>query len=209
MMSQRPIPFSADEQGHHIYHIAFLLRQKLIPDLVSDVMDKAEIYWTTTTQTSLKRKVAVREGNAPKEIMRSDAVASPSRIQQPVRKVVFNISSHDQGWTSNPHDGSWTWFTAKKATPSEDDASMRVAIEATSRRFNLEQRELCRNPVAQRNWQMHEITLRADSQDIEEAEWVSFLKVGDVVALHAWAQFPGWVNVVQQASITFHTMAIV
>ncbi|KHO01349.1 uncharacterized protein MAM_00350 [Metarhizium album ARSEF 1941] len=40
------------------------------------------------------------------------------RLMKPVRKVVFKIKSHDQGWTSgdNAHKGtykaSWTWFEA-------------------------------------------------------------------------------------------------
>lgn len=39
------------------------------------------------------------------------------RLQYPVRKVVFTIRSHDQGWCSEPENrgtfnGSWTWFEA-------------------------------------------------------------------------------------------------
>jgi hypothetical protein len=39
------------------------------------------------------------------------------KLQYPVRKVVFTIRSHDQGWCSEPenrktYNGSWTWFEA-------------------------------------------------------------------------------------------------
>lgn len=206
-MSQQSDPLSAGQQAHHIYHVAFLLRQRLIPDLVSDIMEQAEIYWTTTTQTGLQRDVIVRQSTSPKEILRSDAIASPARVQYPVRKVVFTVSSHDQGWADSSDQGSWTWFTARKVTPTEGVSSS-VLEGSTSGQGNQEHRELYRNPVAQQRWVLHEITWRADSDDPGEAEWVSSLKVGDIVAVNAWARFPGWVNNIKQASIVVHTMAI-
>lgn len=206
-MSQQPDPFPAGQQAHHIYHIAFLLRQKLIPDLVSDIMEHAEIYWTTATQTGLQEDVIVRLSTAPKEILRSDAITSPTRVQHPVRKVLFTVSSHDQGWADNLDGGSWTWFTARKITPTEA-VSASVFDGSTSGQGNQEHRELYRNPVAQRRWKSHEITWRADADDPGEAEWVSSLKVGDIVAVNAWARFHGWVNNIKQASIMVHTMAI-
>lgn len=37
------------------------------------------------------------------------------KLQGPVRKIVFNITSHDQGWSSETgglYENSWTWFEA-------------------------------------------------------------------------------------------------
>lgn len=206
-MSEITRPSSGTQQTHHVYYVAFLLRQKLIPDLVSDIMDQAEIYWTTEKQTSWHKQVIVSQSTAPREILRSDAVASPTRMQHPVRKIVFTISSHDQGWAARRDQGSWTWFTARKVPP-EDDTSLGVSDRATSEQGTQGRRVLCRNLVAQRQRNLHEITWRVDSDDLEEAEWISSLKVGDTIAVDAWAKFSGWINKIQQASITIHTMAI-
>jgi hypothetical protein len=39
-----------------------------------------------------------------------------------------------------------------------------------------------RNTVAQRKLSLHEVNWLSDSDDLEEAEWISFLKVDDNIA---------------------------
>lgn len=51
------------------------------------------------------------------------------RLVNPVRKVVFKIRSHDQGWSGEngenlgPYDASWTWFEAGLEVLEKDDAA--------------------------------------------------------------------------------------
>jgi hypothetical protein len=40
-----------------------------------------------------------------------------------------------------------------------------------------------RNTVAQRKLSLHEVNWLSDSDDLEEAEWISFLKVDDAIAV--------------------------
>lgn len=194
-----------NHQMHDIYHIAFLLRQKLVPDLIAPILDYAEIYWSSANETQVGKYVRVPQSNAPREVLTSDGVESKARVRHPVRKVVFKITSHDQGWASSRDSGSWTWFTARKllhggALPSETAD----ADQASSQGM-----EVCRNLVADKKWYTHEVTWRADSHDRNQAGWVSSLMIGDRVLIKAWAMFPGWVNKVQHASITIYTTAIV
>ncbi|KAM0721361.1 hypothetical protein Q7P37_002285 [Cladosporium fusiforme] len=208
-MSGIPKHLTFEQQAHDIYHIVFLLRQKLVQDLIPGIWNQAEIYWTTETQTSFNKDAVVTERRVPREILRSEVMPSPTRLQHPVRKIVFTITSHDQGWAGNKDQGSWTWFTARKVTSHlGNPPSAAGAGAAAVGPNNNSRRELCRNPVAKRRWTVHEVTWKADSDDAEEAEWVSSLEVGDFVALDAWARFPGWSNTIQQASITIHTAAV-
>ena len=57
--------------------------------------------------------------NATDEVLREWAAKTQPRTERPVRKVVFTIVSHDQGWgggmTENgPYHGSFTWFDVGK-----------------------------------------------------------------------------------------------
>lgn len=200
--------YAMEQQMHHVYHIAFLLRQKLVPDLISTVMDYAGIYWSTFKETDFLQSAMVSQQNAPREILASDSVVSRTRAQHPVRKVVFRITSHDQGWASHQNQGAWTWFTARKVLP-EGSLQPNVLHDSSAKQSVLHGREVCRNKTADRQWHTHEIEWRADSDDSDEAEWVSSLRVNDRVVIDAWAMFPSWTNHIQHASIALHTIAIV
>lgn len=57
--------------------------------------------------------------NATDEVLSEWSSRTKPRTQHPVRKVVFTLVSHDQGWgggmTSNgPYHGSYTWFDVGK-----------------------------------------------------------------------------------------------
>jgi hypothetical protein len=43
--------------------------------------------------------------------------------------------------------------------------------------------EAGRNTVAQRKLSLHEVNWLSDSDDLEEAEWISFLKVDNAIAV--------------------------
>ena len=123
-----------DLTRHDIYHIAFLLQQKLPPELVPRIVDQAE-FWLKST-VSLEEEMQVADihimgrrdhylcaGVTYLSTLPLGEVAGegPDSIRlvgkQPVRKVVFHTVSQDQGWSSFPDDhgtdrGCWTWFEA-------------------------------------------------------------------------------------------------
>jgi hypothetical protein len=126
---------------HDVYHVAFLLEQKLPPELVPQIMDYAE-YW-------LKSSTSIRQDMEASDIRilgrRSNYITSGATYlstlpigkvpgeeengialvgQYPVRKVVFTVESQDQGWSDFPQDhgteqGSWTWFEAAVREPNQ------------------------------------------------------------------------------------------
>jgi hypothetical protein len=124
-----------------IFHVAFLLQQKLPPELVPPILDYAE-YW-------LKSSVAIMQDMEVSDIRilgrRSDYITPAATYlsttpigevpgecengialvgQHPVRKVVFTVESQDQGWSDYLQDhgterGSWTWFEAVVREPDQ------------------------------------------------------------------------------------------
>jgi hypothetical protein len=73
------------------------------------VLDHAE-YWPVQSRT-VRHRAEYSEANSPARYLRLE-VKTRTRAAQPVRKVVFRITSRDQGWASDLDSGSWTWFDA-------------------------------------------------------------------------------------------------
>lgn len=71
-----------------------------------------------------------------------DWIGSPTNtVQHPCRKIVFTITSHDQGWSNNARQdrgsyrGSWTWFEAglerfEKDAKRPEDSIERAPVAA-------------------------------------------------------------------------------
>ncbi|KIW06353.1 uncharacterized protein PV09_02815 [Verruconis gallopava] len=123
-----------------IYHVAFLLQQRLPPELIPRILDYAE-YWLRST-VKVRQPMEVSDlrvltwrteyivpgvtylstlpiGQCPGD---EDGVALVG--QHPVRKVVFTVESQDQGWSDYRDDhgterGSWTWFEAVVREPGQ------------------------------------------------------------------------------------------
>jgi hypothetical protein len=186
----------AAEQMHNIYHIAFLLRQKLNRDVVPAILEYADLYSSTTSIEEFDPSLKISQLEAPKQLIECEIARVKTRVLRPVRKITFAIYSHDQGFASDPDSGSWTWFTARKSPPEGNEASS-------------SHREIFRNVVASRKWKTHEICWRADSLDPVEAEWVASFAAGDRFAVYAWAQYPAWVNYVGDTSVTVHYVAVI
>jgi hypothetical protein len=192
---------------HDIYHIAFLLQQKLVRDVVPAIIEYAELYECTTSENRFYPIQRISQHHAPKQLLVCKIPKSTARVLRPVRKVVFNINSHDQGFASDREGGSWTWFTAQKLSSTGEECQSEPH-ESTATPTADEHREIFRNPIANSHWFTHEIVWRADSEDAAEAEWVSSLKEGDRFAIHAWARFPAWVNHVSYISVKVYTVAV-
>lgn len=86
---------------HDIYHTVFLLQQKLVRDVIPAIIEYAELYDYTTTETTFRPIQRISEDEAPKQLLICEIPRPIARVLQPVRKVVFSIKSHDQGFASD------------------------------------------------------------------------------------------------------------
>ena len=201
-----------------IYQTAFLLRQKLVPDVVPAILHYAGLFQRHTCSAGPRpdnRHVIVTQNTAPQRTLVTPPIQSSARLQNPVRKVVFSIQSCDQGWASNREGGSWTWFTAgvyPKNEPEVEEAA--PESEESSRvkrddRFLPREREIFRNDIASSEMKLHLVEWSVNSENEDERKWVNSLENGDRIAVRAWAQFSGWQNKVKSVSVAIYTAALI
>lgn len=201
---QTPISTAVSGAEHHprsksdIFHVAFLLRQVLVADLVPSIIDFAE-YWVKTTDIRRER-LSVQEHNAGIIYLTTTPIDSP--LLYPVRRIVFKVKSHDQGWSNYPEDhgtynNSWTWVCVSKVNDSE------TATMTTSdgRQNDTNSVRLFTNVHAGRGYSTHEIEWSVDSEEKEIRDFVRNLKRGDQLQIGIWARFAGWQNHIQSAQV--------
>ncbi|EHA19678.1 hypothetical protein ASPNIDRAFT_52980 [Aspergillus niger ATCC 1015] len=144
-----------------------------------------------------------------------------------VTAVQFNITSHDQGWCSNPSDGIWSWFDVsilgnlrEDESPAFSDLTDPSYLKSRPGDFGqvfqdrgLYFKDIPREnqatlgitkPVTKnkihRSWRQQVITWRLEDGG-EEADFLSLLEEGDRLVIWARAQFAGWVNFVKDVRI--------
>ncbi|KAK4989701.1 hypothetical protein LTR50_003026 [Elasticomyces elasticus] len=195
-----------DETPHYprdardVYHLAFLLRQVLVPDLVPLILDHAE-YWVCASSAEEKDKT-VASRDSPLLYLTSAPIRRTCRsTRAAVKKVVFTITSHDQGYCDHPEAGNWTWFTATRRRPLPPPSSP-------------DQSELVlrSNTMAKRNFETHTIAW-PDEESPGQSEgatraWVRGLEIGDRIEVNACARFDGWVNYVRRVRVDVFTSAV-
>ena len=86
---------------HDIYHTVFLLQQKLVRDVIPAIIEYAELYNCTVSETRFYPIQRISEHQAPKQLLICEIPKPVARVLQPVRKIVFSINSHDQGFASD------------------------------------------------------------------------------------------------------------
>ena len=196
-----------------IYHITFLLRQKLVPDVVPAIIHHAGLFERHTYSTGRTQPYTITERSAPSTCLETKPIQSSARVQNPVRKVVFAIRSCDQGWTSQRDGGSWTWFTAGVIKPTQstqnEEAEHRLGKMTLDDTFLNQERGLFRNEIASGIMRTHIVEWTIESENEEERRWISGLENGDTIAVRAWAQFGGWENKVGEVSVAVYTAAVV
>ena len=116
----------------------------------------------------------------------------------PVRKVVFTITSKDQGWSSSPgshgtYENSWTWFEAVVRDRIHEPGEGKIIV---------------RNVHAGQEYKTHVVTWTFDAEDDDERIWVRNLKRGQHVDIVLWALYPGWENHVASARIDIFTAMV-
>ncbi|OJJ96326.1 hypothetical protein ASPACDRAFT_1883063 [Aspergillus aculeatus ATCC 16872] len=150
-------------------------------------------------------------------------VSSP--LPSNVSTVVFNITTRNQGWCSNPQGGIWSWFEVsilgswqENAMPDLGHLMNPAYIQACPDNFGelLQQQGLYFKEIPSeiaasssrismalpktsmsRSWNEQVFIYRKDGGEAVDS-FVSLLEEGDRV-------FPGWVNYVNQASVMVST----
>ena len=178
-----------------VYYAAFLLRQVLVPDVIPQILDLAEYWPYNEVETNEERRVTRQNRGQIYLVCPVPDQIGPSSI----RKVVFTVTSHDQGWSSYPqfhgtYEGSWTWF---EAVIFEPDAYSLANVMVPARK-------IITNVHADRRDKTHIVEWCYDALDQDERSLLKELKCGRRVAITAWADFPGWENLVSGAKIEIY-----
>ncbi|KAI0203100.1 hypothetical protein F4808DRAFT_52007 [Astrocystis sublimbata] len=181
--------------------------QELHADLTVYILDLAN-YWTKTTSTriGINQRQVLRQWHHPTLPF---LISKPihGRTSQPVRKVVFNIVSHDQGYSDDPGAGSWTWFVAEIAQSSVFGETFRDNYGALAGQGPI---EICRNQTASRDWCTREVAWDVNhcEDGDTKAAWVRSLRPDNVILVKPMVMFPGWENWVKQVKIDVYTSCL-
>jgi ankyrin repeat protein len=159
------------------------------PTIISAILDHAECWIRSSAFREYPSPDGLRidERSPIVPFIRSTPIIGAGR--RPVRKVVIETLSHDQGFSSYPHqqgsyEGSYTWFDVVAEREGEADKG-------------LEKVQL--NVHGRSESKLHRIELRGVAGDgIEQrtAEWIRGLRGGDTVTVVPRALYPGWANFV-------------
>ncbi|KAI5297006.1 Phosphotransferase enzyme, partial [Ascosphaera pollenicola] len=96
----------------------------LPPELINMILDWAEYWPSAYAEMEEDEHIIAQDRDSVlvttpplcydmKALVRGDTTCLFHRTQRPCRKIVFNLSSHDQGWGGGEPDtfeGSFTWF---------------------------------------------------------------------------------------------------
>lgn len=201
-------------------------KRRLSYRLVSKIIDFAEYWLVSRTQRSEKKHVTEYKGDSdPLFYLRSRPVVGHS--QEPVRCILFNITSHDQGFSDYPHDHntyrtSSTWFNAWREYRTEASDGMRraggprilVNIHAslTPRRHDVRWPPIY--PLSHDFPHIPETSGAVDSGGFHwnpdrscaaVDAWVRDIRPGDRVSVVPKAAYAGWCNCVESAEISIYT----
>ncbi|KAI1646214.1 ankyrin [Daldinia loculata] len=178
--------------------------------LISRILDLAE-YWakSTSIRVSIERGGEVRRWGDPlTPYITSKAINSLS--SRPVRRIVFEITSHDQGYCSDPSRGeSWTWFTAdvhRRGNTFSQDLVSPQDQGTTNREIHLAQ-----NRGANIQWHTHTLSWNLGDlteADAERGSWIKALAPGDRILVLPHARYPGWENWVRRVRIDVYTTCL-
>jgi hypothetical protein len=200
-----------------IYHIAFLLRQRLPSELVPRILDFAEFWIESHSHRSDEVTIADHDlqlDSAGEQLSTlyltstpvADTYATLSPLH-PVRKIVFTIHSLDIGWRlwSDPREdhgsyrNSWAWFEAEMLHSSQN-AEAQILVP----RYILPN---VRADTLGYSYSTKVQEWRHDAQDEGERAWVRALQRSSKVAINVRVtKFPA--AHVLNAGITIWTSAM-
>ncbi|KAH6698452.1 hypothetical protein BKA61DRAFT_707150 [Leptodontidium sp. MPI-SDFR-AT-0119] len=113
-----------------------------------------------------------------------------------VTKIIFTITSHDQGWSSFPHDhgaymGSQSFFAADVWGIGKDGKE-----EVASKR-----KRIVYNVHASREWKKHVVVWERDGAKKDLKRWMEALRAGCAIRIYARATDWGWENHVAEIRV--------
>lgn len=181
-----------DDQYAHIYKVAWLLRQNLVPELVQSVIEYARLFHRQTSTADHHR--AVRPSNSPSTCLITTPIDGLHGKPNVIRAVGFRIIAKDQGFVAYPGYGSWTWFTAGILKKGQSEV--------------VHQKEIVHNDSHVSEFVSREIEWSVESSDNEESDWVRKLQQGDRVVVQGWSKYHGWVNFVNLVEVTILTRVV-
>ena len=177
---ETPWPLSVRD----IYQICFHFKEKYflpIP-VTARILDMAELW----IQSSVIRNdpQMYDQGTKRRTYLRSAPIVG--RLTQPVQKITFTITSHDQGWAETAHGTNHTWFEGCQIGSGASRKALKWPI-VYNRRANNE-------------WYTHRMTW-----SLSDHEFLQVVKSGDRISVIACAEFQGWVNFVKDMRIDVYT----
>ena len=193
------------DNEHEVLETLFLLHcrtdSKLKRSQLLRIMNLAQ-YWVKIQVSRDKYWKVAWEDNGPSYMETPPIAGCPT---SPVRKIIFKLKSHDQGWSDNialhgTYAQSYTWFDACviKAGKSVEEPKNRALQDAIRLQTNVHARK---DPT------VHTVVWRYDGLDTEDAQsrWVRNLKAGDIIAVVPVAVYPGWVNHVLMVQVEVYS----
>lgn len=183
-----------DDRGHPDggYLTALLASTPVPPELALRILDYAEV-WSCTTATSWPEGQVLSVQDGSRAMVESAPLTTLGRAN--LRRLVFRITSKDQGWSSvgrsqqGTYEGSCTWHEAQvllRRRPTEPGDVAEPRGPAL---------ELQRNLHAGKQYTDYRIVIEQDH------EMMDSLEPGCAVRLDACARYPRWVNNVRHAAI--------
>lgn len=188
-----------------IYHIAFLLRQVLVPDLVPQILEQAEIFLVSTYRTD--RVFAITRHRSPRICLLTPPIGKRVRSEHPVVKVVFRIRARDEGLAL---DIGRSFFTAAVlAGHILESGGLDETVEASGGVLLKSYKEICINTIASDVYDEHVVTWHRDGENADQSAWVVGLRSGDRIIINAHAQWASFENRVAEAEMQVHTLVVV
>ena len=194
--------FSPSSAGE-IFRAALYLSRALgsqrerIP-LVNWILELAE-YWIAI-DTQRNGEHCYDENDSSPVYLRSLPIVG--RKSEPVRRILFHITSHDQSTESGPGDfGGYTWFSIERDSAGQRNDQVRLLENKHHRK------EWTTFSISWPHQQGFDRT-RFEPSDSEKEIWLTRLSRGNRVLVIPKARFQAWINFVQRADMTIYTTCL-
>ncbi|OBT62384.1 hypothetical protein VE03_08439 [Pseudogymnoascus sp. 23342-1-I1] len=196
------------QQPRDIFETFWLLQRhttsKPLPrSVVLRILDQSR-YWLLST-TTRNDHIALNDATSRRAPPYLTTAPIVGRARSPIRELVFDVTSHDQGFSSYPecygtYDNSWTYFEYGVVSAAEGaeggDGEKLFDYAGLDRR-------ICVNVHAKRAATTHRKVFRG-----RDGGLLGRIGRGDQVQVFAQARFPGWVNFVEGVRVQVFTSCL-
>lgn len=196
----------SNRELHSVLSSSSSHRPALAPELILQILSDPS-RWILTWNDNIINPAPVHSTEGSRILLRTPPLTA--RSVRLLRKVIFTMRSHDQGWSSFPAShGTWSWFEAAVATKSVEavqeahDESNSLVARMRDGDFpipldspNVRRHRIQSNRHAVREAEHYRITIDRGQEILDD------LKVGDQILLIACARYGGWMNIIEDAGI--------